>query len=249
MNKLLIIIPARFASTRFPGKPLALIGGKPMLQRVWEQTQKVKGFETQVLVATDDIRIQKAADAFGAISVLTSESHPSGTDRCFEAASKTNFDFNILINVQGDEPFIQAQQIEDLANNLLNSNAEIATLKRKIDAENDISNPNIVKVVSDNSNNALYFSRSTIPFKRDSADKTDYYRHLGIYAFKKSCIAKLENLLPTTLEEIEKLEQLRWLQNGFKILLVETDFQSPAVDCPEDLVLVENFLKDNPTFG
>ncbi|MBX2984891.1 MAG: 3-deoxy-manno-octulosonate cytidylyltransferase [Bacteroidia bacterium] len=248
MQKLLIVIPARYASTRFPGKPLIDIAGKTMIQRVWEQASKVRGFDLKVLVASDDNRIISAAENFGAKVITTSSAHPSGTDRCFEAAEKSGYDFDLLINIQGDEPFIQPEQIEKLALGLWKSNAEIGTLKRKIDSQEDINNPNVVKVVCDINHNALYFSRSSIPYDRDKSSKSDYFKHLGIYAFKKKIISEIKHLPTGSLEEIEKLEQLRWLQNGFKILVLETDFQSPAIDSPEDLKYVEIFLKDHPHF-
>ncbi|MCO6495349.1 MAG: 3-deoxy-manno-octulosonate cytidylyltransferase [Bacteroidetes bacterium] len=248
MQKLLIVIPARYASTHFPGKPLIDIAGKSMIQRVWEQACKVSGFNLQVIIATDDNRIADAAKNFGAVVISTSGNHPSGTDRCFEVAQKNDFDFDILINIQGDEPFVQPKQIEALAHGLGNSDSEIGTLKRKISSQQEINSLNSVKVVCNNDNHALYFSRSVIPYDRDKSGIASYYKHLGIYAFKKQVIPKIKTLTPSSLEEIEKLEQLRWLQNGFKIWVSETDFQSPAIDSPEDLLNVEIFLKDNPQY-
>lgn len=249
--KALIVIPSRFASTRFPGKPLLNIEGKSLIQRTWLQANKVKGDNT-VVVATDDKEIFAHVESFGGKAIMTSVDHFSGTDRCFEAAHIINTEFDILVNLQGDEPFIQPSQIESLIN-LFDGNTQIATLKKKLETGEDIFNENYVKVVCDNRNNALLFSRQALPFQR-GVEKTlwqqnhNYYRHLGIYAFSSSVINSLKTLTPSPLEKAEMLEQLRWLESGFKIKVAETDFQSPAIDSPEDLNAVKLFLEQNPDF-
>lgn len=247
--KVLIVIPSRFGSSRFEGKPLIDIHGKSLVQRTYQQALKAN-LDARVIVATDDERIFDHVSAFGHC-VLTSFHHISGTDRCFEVAGKLDDDFDVLINLQGDEPFIQPTQIEALANAFSDVSIDIATLKKKIISQDDLFNPNMVKVVSGVNDEALYFSRHPVPYLRGQdasawLKEMDYFRHVGMYAFKKSVIESLEGLKPTRLEIAESLEQLRWLENGYKIKVLTTDFISPAIDTPEDLILVENFLKSNP---
>ena len=237
--KILAIIPARYNSTRFPGKPLVDIGGKSMIQRVYEQTQKVRSF-TKIIVATDDIRIEEHVKSFGGDVMMTSTEHQSGTDRCGEVVRKLTENYDVVVNIQGDEPFIQPEQLEKLITAFSNENTQIATLGFKLNDSEAIFNPNIVKVVFSVSGNALYFSRNPIPFNRNSEKEnwintTSYYKHLGIYAFRSDILRKINTLEQSTLEKAESLEQLRWLENDFKIKVVETDIDTIGVDTPEDL--------------
>ncbi len=247
--KVLIVIPSRFGSSRFEGKPLVDIAGKSLVQRTYLQALKT-GLDARVVVATDDERIYNHVSAFGDC-VMTSETHKSGTDRCFEVAEKINDSFDVLINLQGDEPFILPEQIELLASAFHDKAVDIATLKKPISSKEDLFNPNIVKVLSRTDETAIYFSRQAIPYLRgtesnDWATQFQYFRHVGIYAFRYSAIDALKALPESRLELAESLEQLRWLENGFRIHTAETDFISPAIDSPEDLLTVDNFLKLNP---
>lgn len=247
--KVLIVIPSRFGSTRFPGKPLTDIAGKSLVRRTYEQALKVK-LDCEIIVATDDQRIYDHVKEFGQV-MMTSEHHFSGTDRCFEVLARANGSFDILINLQGDEPFILPEQIESLVKEFGNIHTDIATLQKPIRNEEELFNPNIVKVVCNYEKKALLFSRQAIPYTRGSektewAAKFPYKRHIGIYAFRTSICQKLSELETGTLEKAEMLEQLRWLENGYSIRLADTDFVSPAIDSPEDLVTVDNFLKMNP---
>lgn len=240
-----IIIPARYASTRFPGKPLQDLGGKSMIQRVVEAAKFVAP-HAGVAVATDDIRIAEHVGDFCEV-VMTSSLHPSGTDRCAEALEKLGWDCDIIVNLQGDEPFIRTQQIHDLVSAFNDPSVQIATLKKSIALEEDIQNPNVVKVVCNLANKALYFSRSAIPFIRNqeaaqNTNKPLLYKHLGVYAFQNAILKKVVKLPISTLESVEMLEQLRWLENGYHISVIETDFASPAVDTPEDVLKAMAFL-------
>ena len=246
--KFIVIIPARYQSTRFPGKPLALINNKPMIQWVYENAVKAVN---EVWVATDDERIFKAVENFGGKAVETLDTHQSGTDRCAEAARKLseNIDFNVIINVQGDEPFIQLRQIE-LLKSCFSGDAEIATLIKKIETSEELFNPNRPKVVIDNKHNALYFSRSPIPYIRGEENgnwisKNVFWAHIGMYAYKSDVLQKISNLKQGILEKAESLEQLRWLENGFKIKTAETVHQSIGIDTPEDLTNALQLLKNN----
>ena len=241
--KFIAIIPARYQSTRFPGKPLALINNKPMIQWVYENV--VKSVD-EVWVATDDERILKAVEKFGGNAIETLSTHQSGTDRCAEAARKIgkNNNFDVIINVQGDEPFIQARQIE-LLKSCFSTDAEIATLIKRIESTEELFNPNRPKVVTDNQQNALYFSRSPIPFVRGAENENWvamqlFWAHIGMYAYKKEVLQQISKLNQGMLEQAESLEQLRWLENGFKIKTAVTEQQSIGIDTPEDL---ENALK------
>ena len=232
------IIPARYESTRFPGKPLAMLNNKPMIQWVYENLARAV---ENVWVATDDERIFKTVEKFGGNAVETLSAHQNGTDRCAEAArklsGKTNFD--VVINVQGDEPFILAEQIQ-LLKSCFETHAEIATLIKKIDSTEELFNPNRPKVVIDKQQNALYFSRSPIPFVRGKEKEKwlanhTFWAHIGMYAYKSEVLQKITKLNQGALELTESLEQLRWLENGFKIKTAETVHQSIGIDTPEDL--------------
>ena len=226
------IIPARFASTRFPGKPLTDINGKTMIRRVYEQASKSKLLQ-QVIVATDDERIMNEVRNFGGRVVMTSANHQNGTERCAEAASAIQAD--VIINIQGDEPFIYPEQIDLLAACFTDSEVEIATLIKPQQYSKELLNPARIKVVVNKRMEAMYFSRSIIPFERNQLNTT-FYKHIGIYGFKKDLLAKLVMLKPTILEETESLEQLRWLENGYRIKCAVTDLESLSIDTPEDLL-------------
>ena len=239
------IIPARFESTRFPGKPLALIKNKPIIQWVYENVTKAV---EHTYVATDDDRIFNAVRDFGGNAIKTQAVHHSGTDRIAEAALKLagKLQFDVVINIQGDEPFIIKEQI-DLLKSCFENDTEIATLVKKIDSEEELFNPNRPKVVIDNDMNALYFSRSIIPFIRNM-DKSDwvkhhnYWSHIGMYAYKKDVLQAITHLKQSNLELAESLEQLRWIENGFKIKVAETTHQSIGIDTPNDLEIAISFL-------
>ncbi|MCO5247327.1 MAG: 3-deoxy-manno-octulosonate cytidylyltransferase [Chitinophagales bacterium] len=224
--KILGIIPARYASTRFQGKPLTLIDGKPMIQHVYERCLQAQRL-SQVLVATDDERIADAVKGFGGKYILTKSAHQSGTDRCAEACQ--DFQVDAVINIQGDEPKINHEQIDQVADMLIKG-AEIATLAKEIDATTAQS-PNIVKVVKDKRNMALYFSRSLIPYRSDV-----YFKHIGIYGYQKAILQKLTLLPVSFLEVKERLEQLRWLENAYEIHVGLTMYESVSIDTPDDLL-------------
>lgn len=243
------IIPARYASSRFPGKPLAMIGDKPMIQRVYEQAKKVL---TDVYVATDDNRIYDAVESFGGKAVMTSDKHRSGTDRCYEAYCNVSSKADVVINIQGDEPFIHEEQICEIMECFDDPATQIATLIRKFDPAqgfdtlDDCTKP---KVVIDNNRNALYFSRSVIPFVRNAekenwASETTYYMHVGMYAYKASVLAEITKLPQSSLEIAESLEQLRWLQNGYKIKTGLTDKPTIGIDTPADLEKAIRYLSE-----
>lgn len=238
-----IIIPARFQSTRFPGKPLAQIGGESMIKRVYNAASQIENAEA-IVVATDNEEILQHVGQFGK-AVHTASHHPSGTDRCNEAYLNANLQSDIVVNLQGDEPFIKAAQIEALLSLFENPAVQIATLKKEISDASEIQNPNVVKVVTAANGKALYFSRSAIPFNREQAPGVKYYRHIGMYAYRASVLNELTHLPISNLENTEKLEQLRWLENGYQIYVSETDWQSPAVDTPEDLIIAEAFYQNN----
>ncbi len=242
------IIPARFASTRFPGKPLAMIGNKTMIQRVWEQATKSLD---RVYVATDDERIFNTVLDFKGNVVITSAEHRSGTERCAEAVEKitreTGETIDVVINIQGDEPFIRPEQINLLISSFSDESVEIATLVRKTNYGEDIFNPNQPKVILDSQSNAIYFSRAAIPFLRDlePADwskKYSYYKHLGLYAYRTETLKKLTKLPESPLEKAESLEQNRWLENGYKIRASVTEWESVGIDTPDDLETAKLFL-------
>ncbi|MEO1258358.1 MAG: 3-deoxy-manno-octulosonate cytidylyltransferase [Bacteroidota bacterium] len=241
------IIPARFGSTRFPGKPLADIYGKPMIQRVYEQA--LKSDLDEVVVATDDERIfQHILSTKGRV-VMTSAFHKTGTDRCAEVAALPEFvEFEMVVNIQGDEPFIQPEQINQVVGVLKeNDRFQIATLVKKIKNSEQLFNPNSVKVVFGREGRALYFSRTPIPHLKDVPRGDwlavrDFYHHVGIYGFQKNTLLELTKLPPSNLEQAESLEQLRWMENGFEIGLQVTDYESFGIDVPEDVQNIPPFL-------
>ena len=235
--RILGVIPARFASTRFPGKPLADIAGKSMIRRVYEQCLKSSAL-TKLVVATDDDKIAGHVGGFGEF-VMTASSHPSGTDRCREAMQLCGESFDYVINVQGDEPFIDPSQIDLLAG-LLNGKTELATLAKQIEDEQQIHDPNVVKVVKDVTGNALYFSRHAVPYRRGSSGKPGiglhpYFKHIGIYAYRADVLERITQLPVSPLEYTESLEQLRWLENGYRIKVAVTELETRGIDTPEDL--------------
>jgi len=243
--KILAVIPARFASTRFPGKPLVDMAGKTMIQRVYEQVKKAKGI-SMVTVATDHTGIFDQVKKFGGDVCMTREDHVSGTDRCYEALTQQKEKYDYVINVQGDEPFIQPEQIELLASRL-NGKTEIATLVKSIQSEEQLFNPNVVKAVVSKNNEALYFSRSTVPHVRNTPNqewlkKHTFYKHIGMYAYRTDVLEQLVQLPVSSLEKAESLEQLRWLENGFSISVAETTTETIGIDTPEDLKLALNQL-------
>lgn len=232
------IIPARYASSRFPGKPLALIQGKSMLQRVYEQTIQAQLLD-EVIIATDDERIANHASEFGAKVVITKAEHPSGTDRCFEAYQLHGKKFDYILNVQGDEPFLDPEQIDSLAR-ACNGEVEIATQMIKCTNHEVLVDTGEVKIVLNTKKEALYFSRNVIPHIKNKEEKDwhtcfDYYRHVGMYVYRADILEKITSLQPSSLEKAESLEQLRWLEHGYKISCVETNFDSHCVDTPEDI--------------
>ena len=242
--KFIAIIPARYASTRFPGKPLAMLGGKTVIQRVYEQVTSVLG---EAYVATDDERIFQAVEQFGGKAVMTRSDHKSGTDRIQEAATKISTDADVIINVQGDEPFIQSSQIDTLMHLFDEPDTQIGTLGKPFESMEAIENPNSPKIVTDNRGFALYFSRSVIPYirgkERDSwFGEYPFLKHLGIYAYRREVLAEVTKLPQSSLEKAESLEQLRWLQNGYRIRVGLTDVETVGIDTPEDLQRAEDFL-------
>ncbi|MFN4085999.1 MAG: 3-deoxy-manno-octulosonate cytidylyltransferase [Spirosomataceae bacterium] len=244
--KIIAIIPARLASSRFPEKILVDIEGKSMIQRVYEQVSLVQGIH-QILIATDHPKVLEHISSFGALGVLTDPDLPSGTDRCAEALAKMGGEFDYVINVQGDEPCIHPEVLEDLIK-VLDYKTEIATLMNPIDQLNELLDPNVVKVVSTMRKQALYFSRQAIPFQRDYPienwlDHAKYYRHVGVYAFRTDILEQVVKIPVSQLENLEKLEQLRWLGFGYKINLVETELRSIGVDHPDDLEKVKAYLR------
>ena len=238
------IIPARYASTRFPGKPLAVLGGKTVIQRVYEQ---VKSVLSEVYVATDDERIFSSVEAFGGKAVMTRSDHQSGTDRIQEAVEKTDTKADVIINVQGDEPFIQPSQIQTLMQLFDDPSTQIGTLGKPFESIEAVENPNSPKIVTDIKGFALYFSRSVIPYIRGKEHQEwlgayPFMKHLGVYAYRKEVLAEVTKLPQSSLEKAESLEQLRWLQNGYRIRVGLTDVETVGIDTPEDLQRAEAFL-------
>ncbi|OUO65558.1 3-deoxy-manno-octulosonate cytidylyltransferase [Bacteroides sp. An269] len=244
------IIPARYASTRFPAKPLALLGGKPVIERVYEQ---VYGVFDDVYVATDDERIEAAVKSFGGKVVMTSAAHRSGTDRCAEAYRKVGGEFDVVVNIQGDEPFVQLSQLKTLKACFDDPATQIATLVKPFNATNGLDaleNPNSPKVVVGRNGNALYFSRSIIPFLRGK-DRQEwlsshtYYKHIGLYAYRSQVLKEITALPQSPLELAESLEQLRWLENGYVIKVGISDVETIGIDTPQDLARAEKFLQEH----
>ncbi len=238
------IIPARYASSRFPGKPLADILGKPMIQHVYEQSLKCALLD-DLYVATDDSRIFDCVIGFGGKALMTAESHTTGTERCHEVASSLDSSFGVVINIQGDEPYIHPGQIEQLASAFLQDDIQIATLVKKIRTRDELFNPNVVKVMTDHSGRAICFSRSPIPFCRgkeeaDWLENTIYFKHIGIYGYRTDVLRKIVSLPVAPPEKAESLEQMRWIWNGYSIMTRETEYESIAIDTPADLLLITN---------
>ena len=242
--KFIGIIPARYASTRFPGKPLAILGGKPVIQRVYEQVVSVLG---EAYVATDDDRIFKVVEQFGGHAVMTRNDHKSGTDRIEEAAQKLHTDADVIINVQGDEPFIQKSQLETVKHLFDDPQTQIATLGKPFESMEAVENPNSPKIVTDINGYALYFSRSVIPYIRGK-EQTEwlqhfpFLKHIGLYAYRREVLSQITKLPQSPLEIAESLEQLRWLQNGYRIKVGLTNVETVGIDTPEDLARAEQFI-------
>ena len=244
------IIPARYASTRFPGKPLVDLGGKSMIQRVFEQASSCK-LLSEVFIATDDKRIFDHVIDFGGKVVMTSIDHRSGTDRCKEAIDNTSIkldDDDVVVNIQGDEPFLNPNQIEMLLTCFQeNPKTQIATLLKKIDTTEELFNPNVVKAITNKNNQAIYFSRQAIPFFRglnedEWLSKNDYFKHIGIYAYRLNILNQITQLKPSSLEIAESLEQLRWLENAYTIQTKITHFENIAIDTPDDLKKINDLI-------
>ena len=244
--KFIGLIPARYASTRFPGKPLALLAGKPVIQHVYEQAAKVLD---AVYVATDDERIYNKVLEFGGKAVMTSTEHHSGTDRIEEALEKVGGDFDVVVNIQGDEPFIAQSQIETLCHCFEDEATQIATLGKPFECIEAVENPNSPKIVVDNRGYAMYFSRSIIPFVRgverqEWLKKYPFLKHLGIYAYRTEVLKAITRLPQSSLELAESLEQLRWLENGYRIKVGITNVETVGIDTPEDLQRAEDFIRN-----
>lgn len=241
--KVIGIIPARYESSRFPGKPLIDLKGKSMIQRVYEGASKSSRLDG-VIVATDDLRIFEHVQSFGGQVRMTAKDHQSGTDRCGELAADLACD--VIINIQGDEPLVDYRQIDQVLAAFEDSTVQIATLGTHAITDDDISNPNRIKIVTDLKGNALYFSRSPIPnsvhFKGDARSTYPYFKHIGLYAYRTTCLLELVRLEPSVLEKVESLEQLRWLYHGYAIRVVTTSIETPNIDVPEDVQKVMALL-------
>jgi 3-deoxy-manno-octulosonate cytidylyltransferase (CMP-KDO synthetase) len=243
--KYIAIIPARYASTRFPGKPLAMLGGKTVIQRVYEQARSIVG---EAYVATDDSRIFMAVERFGGRAVMTSDRHKSGTDRIEEAASKIGTNADVIVNIQGDEPFIQPSQLKTVMQLFDDPQTQIATLGKPFETIEAAENPNSPKIVTDLNGYALYFSRSLIPYVRGKErcewlGAFPFLKHIGLYAYRREVLSQITRLPQSPLELAESLEQLRWLQNGYRIKVGLTDIETVGIDTPDDLNRAEDFLK------
>lgn len=245
--KVIGIIPSRYASMRFPSKPLSMIKGKTMIQRVWEQAWKSK--LDAVVVATDDMRIADEVLKFGGQYVLTDPNHRSGTDRCREAMYMVGGQYDAVVNIQGDEPFIDPEQINQVIELIGRDDTQLASLAKRIEEEDELFSPNVVKVVMDKQGNALYFSRNPIPFMRNLdhdkwLQKGEFYKHIGLYAYKTETLCKVAEMQTTPLEEAESLEQLRWLENGLHIRMGITQRESISIDTQEDLEKAIQFAQN-----
>ena len=240
--KIIAMIPSRYGSVRFPGKPLALIKGKPMIQYVYENVKKVSVVDA-VYVATDDRRISEAVHAFGGKALMTSSDHTCGTDRLAECVRILQLDeADLVLNIQGDEPLIRREMILDLISCFDDEDVYMGTLKKKITAADELDNPNVVKVISDKKDDAIYFSRYCLPYERDGKKET-HYKHIGVYGYKVWFLTKLSRMKRTGLEAAESLEQLRVIENGYRIRVKETKCQSIGVDTPEQLEKVEYMME------
>lgn len=240
MSKIIAVIPARYQSTRFPGKPLALILGKPMIQWVYDTVNKVPSID-ETYVATDDKRIFDTVTSFGGASIMTSDKHKCGSDRISECIDILGVDPDtVVLNIQGDEPLIKENMIEKLIN-CFSEDCVMATLKTKIDDEREVLNPNVVKVITNSRNEAIYFSRSPIPYFRNKTD-CNVYKHIGVYGYKADFLKEYSSHPQTILEKTESLEQLRVLEMGYKIKVAETEYETVGVDTPEQLIEVERLL-------
>ena len=238
--KILGVIPARYASTRFPGKPLVDIGGKTMIQRVYEQASK--SVLDEVVVATDDERIAAEVEKFGGKFVMTGSNHQSGTDRCAEVVQQLT-GYDVVINIQGDEPFIDPEQISLLSSCFEDENVQLATLIKEIKEDAELFNPNIPKIVVNSNRQAIYFSRHPIPYLRNAekgnwAKSHQFYKHIGIYGYTTKVLLEITELKPSALELAESLEQLRWLENGYQIKTKVSNLETIAIDTPEDLLKI-----------
>ena len=245
--KVIGIIPSRYASTRFPSKPLAMIKGKTMIQRVWEQAWKSK--LDAVVVATDDMRIADEVLKFGGQYVLTDPNHRSGTDRCREALYMVEGQYDAVVNIQGDEPFIDPAQINQVIELIGRDDTQLASLAKHIEDEDELFSPNVVKVVMDKQGNALYFSRNPIPFMRNLdrdkwLQKGEFYKHIGLYAYKTETLCQIAEMQSTKLEMAESLEQLRWLENGLRIRMGITQLGSLSIDTQEDYEKAMQFAQN-----
>lgn len=237
--KIVGIIPARYQSSRFPGKPLAMILEKPMIQWVYERVKSVEEI-SDVYVATDDQRIFDAVASFGGKAVMTGQC-ACGTDRVYQACK--DIDCDVVLNIQGDEPMIKTEMIRDLISAFNDPSVYMATLKKEITEQKDIDNPNIAKLITDTNNNAIYFSRSTIPYNRDNIKDVKYYKHIGVYGYTKTFLEKFVSLPQSSFEKAEQLEQLRAIENGYSIRVIETQHQSIGVDLPEHIGVIEEELQ------
>lgn len=242
--KFIAIIPARYASTRFPGKPLALLGGRPVIQHVYEKAAQALD---EAYVATDNERIARVVESFGGHAIMTRADHKSGTDRIEEAAEKIGTDADVVINIQGDEPFVDASQLKTLQSLFDCEETQIGTLGKRFDSMEATENPNSPKIVCDKQGFALYFSRSVIPFVRGQEPKSwlnhyPYLKHLGLYAYRREVLREVTQLPQSPLELAESLEQLRWLENGYRIRVGLTDVETVGIDTPADLERAEQFL-------
>ncbi|MBT1698811.1 3-deoxy-manno-octulosonate cytidylyltransferase [Fulvivirgaceae bacterium PWU4] len=239
MKKIVGIIPARYASTRFPGKPLIDIQGKSMIRRVYEQARKCASL-SDVIVATDDERIRREVQGFGGKVCLTSPDHPSGTDRCAEVVETLDLNCDAVVNIQGDEPFIDPEQISLVCRCFDDERTELATLIKKISNPEILFNPNSPKVIIDRDQFAIYFSRHPLPYIRGAEEKDwinrhTFYQHIGIYGYRTDVLKKITQLQPSSLEKAESLEQLRWLEHGYRVKTAVTTFETLAIDTPDDL--------------
>ena len=244
--KILGVIPARYASTRFPGKPLAAIGTKTMVQTVYGQASKAKLLDG-LYVATDHPLIEAHIKGFGGNVMMTSEEHRNGTERIYELVSRLDEQYDAIVNIQGDEPFVAPEQIDLLCESIMLPDVDIATLAKKIASEDELFNPDVVKVVFNMKSRAMYFSRQAIPFmrsvdKKDWLNATDYFKHIGMYAYRTTILKDLIELPPARLEKVESLEQLRWLEEGYSVFVRETQNESFGIDRPEDIEKALNQL-------